>query len=77
MLTKYNIKQGLIFRNNTTNKYYCITRVYKDYSFKYIGIIPSDVIQSEDNPTETLLDVIDCEYIPVTDEHYTRMLCDD
>lgn len=77
MLTKENIKQGLVFRNNTTNNYYCITRVYKDYSFKYIGIIPSDVIQSEDNPTETLLDVIDCDYIRITDEHYTRMLCDD
>lgn len=77
MLTKENIKQGLIFRNNTTNNYYCITRVYKDYSFKYVGVIPTDTVESADNHTETLSDVIDCDYITITDEHYTRIFCDD
>lgn len=77
MLTKDNIKQGLIFRNTDTNEYYCITRVYDDHSFKYIGIIPTDIIQSEDNPTETLQDIIDTDYIRLTDEHYTRIFCDD
>lgn len=77
MLTKENIKQGLIFRNNTTNNYYCITRVYKDYSFKYVGVIPTDTVESADNLTETLSDVIDCDYITITDEHYTRIFCDD
>lgn len=77
MLTKYNIKQGLIFRNNATNKYYCITRVYKDYSFKYVGIIPTNEVESEDNPTETLHDIMDCDYIRITDEHYTRIFCND
>lgn len=77
MITKENIKQGLIFRNNSTNNYYCITRVYKDYSFKYVGVIPTDTVESADNSTETLSDVIDCDYITITDEHYTRIFCDD
>lgn len=77
MLTKEDIKQGLIFRNNNTNNYYCITRVYKDYSFKYVGVLPTYTVESADNPTETLSDVIDCDYITITDEHYTRIFCDD
>lgn len=77
MLTKEDIKQGLIFRNNTTNNYYCITRVYKDYSFKYVGVLPTYKVESADNPTETLSDVIDRDYITITDEQYTRIFCDD
>ena len=76
MLTKDDIKQGLIFRNTDTNEYFCITRVYDDHSFKYVGVIPSDEIESEDNPTETLHDIVDIDYITVTDEHYTRIFCD-
>ena len=76
MLTKDNIKQGFIFRNTDTNEYFCITRVYDDYSFKYVGVIPTDLIESEDNPTETFNDIVDDDYIIITDEHYTRILCD-
>lgn len=61
-LTFKDVKVNNIFKD-TDDNYYIITKVYKDRTFKYKQIIPTDRIISEDVPTDTLSLHVDDDYI--------------
>lgn len=61
-MTFEDVKVNNVFKD-TDDNYYIITKVYKDHTFKYKQIIPTDEIISEDVPTDTLAMHVDDNYI--------------